>query len=313
VSDVPPAPALRVRGLRKTFGTLVALDGLDLDAASGTCLAVLGPNGAGKTTTIEILEGLTRADAGEVEIFGLRWGRDDRRLRESIGVQLQETEFQDKVTPFEVLRLLASFYRQPRAPDEMLELVGLTEKRAARINSLSGGQKQRLALGAALINRPRILFLDEPTTGLDPQARRRVWEIVERFKEEGGTVLLTTHYMEEAEHLAEEVVIVDRGRAIDRGSPAALIAALGIASVIRFTPREGEAVDLGALGALAGVRSVRDDGGVIELSVASAQLATLALFRWFEQRGLHYEDLSTHRPTLEDVFVSRTGKHLRDG
>jgi ABC-2 type transport system ATP-binding protein len=313
VSEPASAPALRVRGLRKSFGTLVAVDGLDLDAPRGTCLAVLGPNGAGKTTTIEILEGLKRADAGEVEIFGLRWGRDDRRLRESIGVQLQETEFQDKLTPFDVLRLLASFYKEARTPDEVLELVGLTEKRDARIVTLSGGQKQRLALGAALINRPRILFLDEPTTGLDPQARRRVWEIVERFKEGGGTVLLTTHYMEEAERLAEEVVIVDHGRAIDRGSPASLISALGIASVIHFTPREGEAVNEGDLAGLPGVRGVRRDGGVVELSVASAQVATLSLFRWFEERGLHYEDLRTHRPTLEDVFVFRTGKHLRDG
>ncbi len=305
--------ALRVRGLRKSYGGLVAVDGIDLDAPRGACLAVLGPNGAGKTTTIEILEGLKDADAGEVEIFGMRWGRDDRRLRATIGVQLQETEFQEKLTPFEVLRLLASFYHDPRTPDEVLALVGLLEKRDARIATLSGGQKQRLALGSALVNRPRILFLDEPTTGLDPQARRRVWEIVEGFKEEGGAVLLTTHYMEEAERLAEEVVIVDRGRAIARGSPAALIATLGVASVIQFTPREGEDVREAELERLAGVKTVRRDGGSIELSVSSAQQATLSLFRWFEERGLHFEDLRTHRPTLEDVFVSRTGKHLRDG
>ncbi len=304
--------ALRGRGLCKRYQKLVAVDELDLEVRAGTCLGVLGPNGAGKTTTIEILEGLKRPDAGEVVIFGMRWGRDDRALRDVIGVQLQETEFQEKLTPFELLRLLASFYRQAVAPDEVLDLIGIEEKRNARIGTLSGGQKQRLALGAALLNRPRILFLDEPTTGFDPQARRRVWEIIDDFKRRGGTVLLTTHYMEEAERLADDVVVVDRGRAIARGSPSALIASLGAASVIEFTPPEGQDIAEAELIELPGVKSARRDGAAIELAVDSAQQATLALFRWFESRNLKFEDLRTHRPTLEDVFVSLTGKHLRD-
>jgi ABC-2 type transport system ATP-binding protein len=206
-------------GLVKRFGSLTAVDGLDLELARGICLALLGPNGAGKATTIEMLEGLTRPDAGEIEILGHSWDDDPMGIRERIGVQLQETRLQEKVTVFETLRLFRSFYQSGRDLAEVLDVVGLTDKRDARVETLSGGQHQRLSLACSLVSSPELLFLDEPTTGLDPQARRRVWEIVERFKASGGTVLLTTHYMEEAERLADDVVIIDAGKVIAKEPP----------------------------------------------------------------------------------------------
>jgi ABC-2 type transport system ATP-binding protein len=299
----------------KRYGDLVAVDGIDLEVRRGHCLAVLGPNGAGKTTTIEILEGLKPPDAGEVRVLGRAWDGHAREIQERIGVQLQETEFQDKISVAELLRMFRSFYRDGLDLDSVIETVGLEEKRDAHVKTLSGGQKQRLALGCALLNRPEILFLDEPTTGLDPQARRRVWDVVEEFKSGGGTVVLTTHYMEEAERLADDVMIVDRGRVIARGSPAAIIASLEAESVVSFSlagadPRE---VTEDELGGLDGVRSVRYEGGAITLSVVHTQDVIAGLFALLERRGLVLEDLRTHRPTLEDVFVSLTGKHLRDG
>ena len=302
------------RGLVKRYGSFTAVDGIDLEARAGTVLGVLGPNGAGKTTTIEVLEGLKRPDAGEVRVLGRDWERSSRAIREEIGVQLQATEFQDKITVFEVLRMFRSFYRAGRDPEEVIRLIALEEKRNGRISSLSGGQKQRLAIGCALLNRPRVLFLDEPTTGLDPQARRRVWEIVEVFKREGGTVLLTTHYMEEAERLADDLIILDRGKIIAQGSPAAIIASLGAESVVEFAVEgvEPRALAEGELLALDGVRAVRYEPGAVTLSVTRTQAAIAALFAYVERKGLALVDLRTHRPTLEDVFVALTGKHLRD-
>jgi ABC-2 type transport system ATP-binding protein len=302
------------RGLVKRFGAVVAVDGLDLQVRAGTCLGLLGPNGAGKTTTIEMLEGLKRPDAGTIRVLGLSWDDAAVRIRESIGVQLQATEFQEKLTVFETLRMFRGFYRATRAEDEVIAWVGLEEKRASRVGTLSGGQKQRLALGCALLNRPRILFLDEPTTGLDPQARRRVWELVEAFKAEGGTALLTTHYMEEAERLADDLAIVDHGKVIARGSPQAVIDSLHAESVVDFAPGNGsaEALSDAELAALPGVSAVRRDGERVVLSVTRTEAAIAALFACLAQRGLAIEDLRTHRPTLEDVFVALTGKHLRD-
>jgi ABC-2 type transport system ATP-binding protein len=306
--------AIRVRGLVKRYGDVVAVDGIDFEVRAGTCLGVLGPNGAGKTTAIEVLEGLKEPDAGEVEILGMGWRRDARAIRQAIGVQLQETDFGEKITVFETLRLFRSFYDDGHPLDLVIGFVGLEEKRDARVGSLSGGQRQRLALGCALLNRPRVLFLDEPTTGLDPQARRRIWEIVERFKAEGGTVLLTTHYMEEAERLADDLVVVDHGRVIARGTPRELVASLGAESVIEITPAEGAAgFDLGRLVGLPGVREVRREGERISLAVADARGCVAGIFGLIERRELSVEDLHTHRPTLEDVFVALTGKRLRDG
>ncbi len=306
--------AVEARGLVKRYGDLVAVDGIDFVVHRGTCLAVLGPNGAGKTTTIEILEGLTEPDDGVVEVLGRSWNDDPREIQERIGVQLQETEFQDKISVFELLRLFRSFYRDGCDIDEIVRTVGLEDKRDARIKTLSGGQKQRLALGCALLNRPEILFLDEPSSGLDPHARRRLWDIVESFKAEGGSVVLTTHYMDEAERLADDLIIIDHGRVIARGSPAEIIASLGAESMVRFSlaGSEPRALSEQELQGLDGVRSARYSGAEITLSVVHTQAAIAGLFDLIKRRDLELEDLNTHRPTLEDVFVSLTGKLLRD-
>jgi len=304
---------LRARGLVKRFGAVVAVDGLELELVAGRCLGLLGPNGAGKTTTIEMLEGLKAPDAGAIDVLGLDWRTAAAEIRGLIGVQLQATEFQEKLTVFETLRLFRAFYADSRPEDEVIAWVGLEEKRGARVGTLSGGQKQRLALGCALLNRPRILFLDEPSTGLDPQARRRVWETIEAFKATGGSVLLTTHYMEEAERLADDLAILDHGKVIARGSPRAVIDTLGAESVVEFTPVGGARPEHEAeLAALSGVSAVRHEGERVVLSVTRTQDAIAELFALCARRGLALEDLRTHRPTLEDVFVSLTGKHLRD-
>jgi len=310
-----PEPALPIlaRGIVKTYGSLRAVDGLDLELAAGRCLGLLGPNGAGKTTTIEILEGLTRPDAGEIRILGLGWDQDAQRIRERIGVQLQETRFPDKLTVFEVLRLFASFYRDARSPDRVATWVGLEEKRRTRTVHLSGGQRQRLALGCALVNRPDILFLDEPTTGLDPQARRRVWEIVEEFKDGGGAVLLTTHYMDEAEKVSDELIIMDHGKAIARGTPRSVIDSLGAENILSFrleNGARGPAADTFA--SLPGVVATREEVGTYLLTAREAHHTVSALYERLKKEGLALASLETHRPTLEDVFVSLTGRRLRD-
>ncbi len=309
------AAAIVVRGLTKRYGKLVAVDGIGFEVPRGTCLGLLGPNGAGKTTTIEMLEGLTRPDAGEIEVLGLRWDRDAQRIRERIGVQLQETVLAGKLTVRESLALFRSFYSHPRGIDEVLDLVGMQEKSRAKLDELSGGQKQRLSLGCALIGSPELLFLDEPTTGLDPQARRRVWEIIEEFKRSGGTSMLTTHYMEEAERLADDLIIIDNGKILTRGSPATIVSTLGAEQIVelRFpedTPSAPLAPEL--LQGLEGVLSVRQEGNGLWLSVRRTQESVGALLALLEREHVVLADLRTHRPTLEDVFVSLTGKHLRD-
>ncbi len=222
----PVVPALSCRALVKRYRDLVAVDGLSLEVRQGECFGLLGPNGAGKTTTIEILEGLLTPDGGTVEVLGLRWESDAPVLRQRLGIQLQDTQLSDKLTVEETLRLFRSFYHQGRPVDELLALLGLEAKGRSRVGTLSGGQKQRLAVACALAGRPDLLFLDEPTTGLDPQSRQQLWDVLRRFRADGGTILLTTHYMDEAETLCDRVGIVDRGRMIAVDTPAALIAAL---------------------------------------------------------------------------------------
>jgi len=310
-------PPLLARGLVRRFGDLIAVDGLDLQADAGTCLALLGPNGAGKTTAIEMLEGLSRPDAGEISILGETWEQAAMKIREQIGVQLQTTELQEKITVQETLRLFRSFYREGGNWSEVLEIVGLEEKRTARVGTLSGGQKQRLALGCALVNKPRILFLDEPSTGLDPQARRRVWEIVEEFKHGGGTVLLTTHYMEEAERLADHVVIIDHGKTITEGSPDEIIAGLDAESILEFrlpANADGSLDDhLSLVEHLPGIASFNRIGDIVKLNVTDTQSALLALLERSRDADRPLDDIRTHRPTLEDVFVALTGRKIRDG
>jgi len=311
----PAHLALRAKGLVKRFGELTAVGGIDLEIPTGTCVALLGPNGAGKTTTIEMLEGLLRPEGGSIEVLGRDWRTDPEGIRERIGVQLQETRLQEKITVLETLRLFRSFYRQGSELGRLLGMVGLTEKRDARVETLSGGQHQRLSLACALVSEPELLFLDEPTTGLDPQARRRVWEIVERFRADGGTILLTTHYMEEAERLADEVVIMDAGRVIVEGSPVAVIGSLHAQSIVQLHPRVGAAEELHNedLLSLPGVAEVRREGAAFILVVTDTQASVGALLGHLASLDIELDSLQTHAPTLEDVFVTLTGKHLRDG
>jgi len=304
--------AVRVSGLTKSYGDLVAVNSIDFEVREGTCMGILGPNGAGKTTTIEILEGLKQADSGSVEVLGRTWNKDADAIRERIGVQLQETVLTEKLTVLETVRLFRSFYSSGDDYREVIELVGLTEKESSRVGDLSGGQKQRLALGCALVNKPELLFLDEPTTGLDPQARRRVWEIVGELKRQGGTVILTTHYMDEAEQLADDLIIVDHGSVVTRGTPQEIIAGLEAESVVSFVPAERAKFEDDELRALVGVQEVRREADSIVLAVTDTQRAIGALYQFLNERGLELLDLNTHRPTLEDVFVSLTGHHLRD-
>jgi ABC-2 type transport system ATP-binding protein len=306
--------ALCIRALRKAFSDVVAVDSLDLDVSVGECFGLLGPNGAGKTTTIEICEGLTTPDSGTVELLGRSWKRDAADLRQLLGIQLQETQFSEKLTVEETIRLFRSFYRRPLDVGEVIALVQLEEKRYGRVGQLSGGQKQRLAMACALIGDPRFLFLDEPTTGLDPQARRQIWDLVENLKSTGRTILLTTHYMDEAERLCDRVAIMDQGRIIALDTPRALIESLGVEHMVEFAVdgRRG-AIGLDALCQLRGVSRARLDGDLFQLHVARIHEAMPALLEELGRRSLPLTELRTHSATLEDVFVSLTGRHLRDG
>ena len=313
---MPPVPsstlALSVRGLRKSYGDVVAVDGLDLEVREGQCFGLLGPNGAGKTTTIEICEGLVTADAGDVQVLGMRWDRDPGLLRERIGISLQETRLSEKLTVVETVALFRSFYRRPHAADTVIALVQLQEKRTARVGTLSGGQKQRLAVACALVGNPELLFLDEPTTGLDTQSRRQLWDLIDDFKSQGGAVLLTTHYMDEAERLCDRVAIVDHGRVIALGTPRELMASLGAEHVIRFAAGDASAFDVAALARIDGVRTARQVPDGWELQVAAAHTVVPALLAEIERRGTTLTELRSNSATLEDVFVSLTGRHLRD-
>jgi len=307
------ASALSVRDLRKRYKDVVAVDGIDLDVAGGECFGLLGPNGAGKTTTIEICEGLTAPDSGDVEVLGLRWASDAHRIRQRLGIQLQETQLSDKLTILETLRLFRSFYACGPSPDEVIALVHLEEKRHARIAALSGGQKQRLALACALVGDPELLFLDEPTTGLDPQARRQLWHLIENFKRLGRTIVLTTHYMEEAERLCNRVAIVDHGKVIALGTPAQLVASVGAGHLIEFAAGEAASrIDLASLGRIEGVRSARAQNGSVTLEATELHRVLPALLAHLRDQNTSISELRTHSATLEDVFVSLTGRHLRD-
>jgi len=304
---------LRVRNLRKAFKDVVAVDGLDLEVGAGECFGLLGPNGAGKTTTIEICEGLTEADSGEVELLGLHWNANAGELRQRLGIQLQETQFPDKVTVFETISLFRSFFRHGPAPVDVMTLVQLAEKRNARVGGLSGGQKQRLALACALVGDPDFLFLDEPTTGLDPQARRQLWDLIEQFKLQGRTILLTTHYMDEAERLCDRVAIMDHGKTIALGSPRELIASIGVEHVVEFSAGgAARALELAALRSLEGVREVQTQNGTVLLQVTALHRTVPALLGELARQGVPLTELRTHSASLEDVFVTLTGRHLRD-
>lgn len=312
VTPTTPRVALRCSGLVKRFTDVTAVNGLDLEVFAGECFGLLGPNGAGKTTTIEILEGLTPSDEGKVELLGQNWNSgDDHALRERIGVQLQETQLAEKVTVVETLRLFRSFYRRGHGVDEVIQTVGLEEKRNARVGKLSGGQKQRLAVACALVSDPELLFLDEPTTGLDPQARLSLWDIVERFRAGGGTILLTTHYMEEAARLCDRVAIMDHGTVIALGTPAELIESLGADQIIEFSVTSELEND--PLTRLPAVSALHKRGDVYALTVSEIGVALPALLAEIKRQQSELVTLTTHQATLEDVFVSLTGRMLRDG
>ncbi|UCF21098.1 MAG: ATP-binding cassette domain-containing protein [Gemmatimonadota bacterium] len=305
--------AVRCQGLKKRYGNVVAVDGLDLEVRAGECFGLLGPNGAGKTTTVEILEGLLQPDAGDVQILDMRWGEDDRALRQRLGVQLQETQLAEKLTVEETLRLFRSFFKRGRSLDDVLKLVQLEDKRNAWVSRLSGGQQQRLAVACALVSHPELLFLDEPTTGLDPQSRRQLWDLIVEFKSTGGTVLLTTHYMEEAHRLCDRVAIIDHGQVIALGTPNQLIATLGAEHVVEFALEDGDAVADQWLGQLPGVEEVRREHDVVFLTVSEVHRSVPALLNKLREQNLTLSRLTTHHATLEDVFVALTGRHLRDG
>jgi ABC-2 type transport system ATP-binding protein len=302
--------AIVCRGLAKRYGEVRAVDGLDLEIRSGECFGLLGPNGAGKTTTIEILEGLTVPDAGEVRVLGRQWGTHERELRGRLGISLQETRFSDKLTVYEMLDLFRSLYPRGRDPELLLADMSLEEKRDARVGKISGGQRQRLAVACALAGDPEILFLDEPTTGLDPQSRLQLWEKIEAFRASGRTVLLTTHYMDEAERLCNRVAVVDHGKIIAQGSPAELVAGLRAPHIVEFASEP--ALSEPDLKALPGVRDCRRRDDRWFVSVASLVDAIPALLARLDRGGSKLLSLSTHRATLEDVFISLTGRELRD-
>jgi len=301
------------KNLRKTYeGKVEAVRGIDLTIYVGQCYGLLGPNGAGKTTTIEILEGLLDASSGTVEILGLNWRQHSAELRESLGVSLQETRLSEKLTVRETLELFGGFYRNARPVADVMEELSLTEKADSWVGKLSGGQKQRLAIATALVGNPRVLFLDEPTTGLDPQSRRQVWEIVRRFQGEGGTVLLTTHYMDEAERLCDYISIVDQGKVIAAGTPAELISGVGGHHCVEFALDTKPAVSAEYWRTLPGVGGIMNEDGVIALTVEEPHLTIPALLTLVEQNGWKLNQLTTRQSSLEDVFVNLTGRRLRE-
>ncbi len=307
---VPPSPTLCCRDLVKRYGDVTAVDGLDLDVASGECFGLLGPNGAGKTTTVEIFEGLTEPTSGTVEVLGERWRGDGLALRARLGIQLQETRFPEKLKVGEIIAVFRSFYAHGLEPHEALVRVSLDEKENALVRSLSGGQKQRLSLACALVGDPEVLFLDEPTTGLDPASRRQIWDIVEELKARGRTILLTTHYMEEAARLCDRVAVVDHGRRLAEGTPRALVASLGAEHVVELEV-DGEVGD-GELEGLPGVEAVRRVDGAIRLTVADVARVVPPLLALLAAHGLGATRLATHHATLEDVFLALAGRTLAE-
>ena len=308
--------AIDVRNLHKTYPgrpPVEAVRGVDLQVPTGQCYGVLGPNGAGKTTTIEILEGLMPPTSGTVHVLGLDWARDAQKIREQIGVSLQETQLSDKLTVGEIVRLFRSFYAAGFSAAHAIELVGLEEKTRSWVKKLSGGQKQRLAVACAIVGNPQLLFLDEPTTGLDPTNRRQLWEIIRKFREDGRSILLTTHYMEEAERLCDRVAIIDRGKIIAEGPPHELIASLGAEHIIEIQLDDpARLIQTQQIEAIPAVDQVEVDRDGFLIRVTRPHAVLPELIRLTSQHEIPLTELTTRNATLEDVFLSLTGRHLSD-
>jgi ABC-2 type transport system ATP-binding protein len=302
------------RGLVKEYGDKIAVAGIDLDVRPGTCFGLLGPNGAGKTTTVEMLEGLHAPTRGTVTLFGDSWGTGrDQEIRAKIGVQLQDTQLADKLTVSEVIRLFRSFFRQGRSVEEVLDLVQLRPEQHQRFHTLSGGQKQRVALATALVGAPDLLFLDEPTTGLDPRARQTLWQVVEEFRAQGGTIVLTTHYMDEAATLCDDIAVMDLGKLIAQGSPRALIDSLGDVQFVQFEIASAPAgFSLDSLRELPQVQDVRERRDSVRLTIGRELAALSAVLEAMARLEISPRGLSTHQATLDDVFLHLTGKGLAD-
>ncbi len=308
-----PDLAIRCRGLVKRYPPdVLAVDGLDLTIERGECFGLLGPNGAGKTTTVEILEGLTAPTAGEVEVLGQTWAKDPAALRARLGITLQETHLYERLTVEELLRLFRSFYPSGRGVDEVIALVALEEKRRARYERLSGGQKQRLAVACALVGEPELLFLDEPTTGLDPQSRRQLWDVVLGMKASGRTVLLTTHYMDEADKLCNRIAIVDHGELVALDAPMTLKASIPGKNVLEVSFGSAPADWDQRLRTLPGVENVVTHDHVARIASTNGPATTLALMEAAERAGVTVQSLSVQSTSLDDVFVHYTGRALRD-
>lgn len=304
--------ALAIRELRKSFADVVAVNGLNLEVRCGECFGLLGPNGAGKTTTIEICEGLISPDAGTVQMLGHSWGENAGELRQRIGIQLQETQFPEKLTAEEVITLFRSFFYKGLTVEQAITLVQLEEKRKSRVGGLSGGQKQRLAMACALVGDPELLFLDEPTTGLDPQARRNLWDLVSKLRGAGRTIILTTHYMDEAERLCDRVAVMDYGRIIALGAPRDLISSIGGQQIVEFAICANGSLSPAMLRGIEGVQSHRVHAGLHQLFVSELHTAVPRIVEYLTAKGLNLTEFRTHSATLEDVFVSLTGRKLRD-